>query len=142
MCLTGRTSLSQRQGECCATTSMRKIDLILEFNLLSGSSFLSRLVRQVISVPFCCLDQYNGGTAAVVLFNESNSQGLLLIYFQVPCRPCEQRLRKFKSKDFMSDEGKIENEIINYSVNRVEQICSSKKRQRTAQIDNWVMSQQ
>ena len=55
---------------------------------------------------------------AVVLFSESKSQGLLLIYFQVPCRPREQKLRKFRSKDFMSDEGKIENEIINYSGNR------------------------
>ena len=52
MCLTGRTSLSQSQGECYASTSMRKVELILEFNFLSGSSFLSRLVRQVISVPF------------------------------------------------------------------------------------------
>ena len=63
----------------------------------------------------------------VVLFNESKSQGLLLICFQVPCRPREQKLRKFKSKDFMRDEGKIEIEIINYSVNRGEQICSCKK---------------
>ena len=30
----------------------------------------------------------------------------------MPCRPGEQGLRKFKSKDFMSDEKKIENEII------------------------------
>ena len=52
MCLTGRTSLSQRQGECYATTTMRKVDSILEFKFLSGSNFLSRLVRQVISVPF------------------------------------------------------------------------------------------
>ena len=40
------------RGECCATTSMWKVELFLEFNFLSGSSFLSRLVRQVISVPF------------------------------------------------------------------------------------------
>ena len=39
-------------GECYATTSMRKVELKLEFNFLSGSDFLSRLVRQVISVPF------------------------------------------------------------------------------------------
>ena len=45
-------SVSQRQGECYATTSMRKVELILEFNFLSGSNFLSRLVLQVISVPF------------------------------------------------------------------------------------------
>ena len=37
---------------CCATTSMWKVELELEFNFLSDSSFLSRLVRQVISVPF------------------------------------------------------------------------------------------
>ena len=67
---------------------------------------------------FCCLNQYSGGAAAVVLFNESKSQGFLQIYFQMPCRPREQRLRKFKSKDFMSDGRKIENEIINISVNR------------------------
>ena len=52
MSLTGRTSLSQRQGECYATTSMRKVELELELNFLPGSVFLSRLVRQVISVPF------------------------------------------------------------------------------------------
>ena len=52
MGLTGRTNLSQRQGECYATTSMRKVELILQFNFLSGFSFLSRLVRQVINVPF------------------------------------------------------------------------------------------
>ena len=46
------STLSQGQGECCATTSMWKVELILEFNFLSGSSFLSRLMRQVISVPF------------------------------------------------------------------------------------------
>ena len=44
--------LSQGVGECYATTSMRKVELILKFNSLSGSIFLSRLVLQVISVPF------------------------------------------------------------------------------------------
>ena len=39
-------------GGCCATTSMWKVELDLEFNFLSGSGFLSRLVRQVISVSF------------------------------------------------------------------------------------------
>ena len=51
---------------------------------------------------------------AVVLFNKSKSQGLLLIYFEVPCRPREQRLRKFKSKGFMNGEAKIENETMTY----------------------------
>ena len=42
-----------RRGRgCCAATSMWKVELELEFNFLSGSGFLSRLVRQVISVPF------------------------------------------------------------------------------------------
>ena len=36
----------------------------------------------------------------------------------MPCRPREQRLRKLKCKDFMSDEGEIENEKVKYSVNR------------------------
>ena len=40
------------QVECYATTSMREVELLLEFDFLSGSSFLSRLVQQVISVPF------------------------------------------------------------------------------------------
>ena len=44
--------LSQRQGECCTTKSMRKVELVLEFNFLSGFSFLSRSVRRVIGVPF------------------------------------------------------------------------------------------
>ena len=44
--------VSQRQGECYATASMWKVELELEFNFLSVSVFLSRLVRQVISVPF------------------------------------------------------------------------------------------
>ena len=73
---------------------------------------------------------------AVVLLNGNKSQGLLLIYFRVPCRPRERRLRKFKTKDFMSDERKIENEIIKYSVNRGKQTCSSEKRKRTAHIGN------
>ena len=34
----------------------------------------------------------------------------------LPCRLHEQRLRKFNSKDFMSDERKIESEVINHSV--------------------------
>ena len=45
-------NLSQRQGECYATTSMWKVELELELNFLSGSVFVPRLVRQVISVPF------------------------------------------------------------------------------------------
>ena len=74
-----------------------------------------------------------------MFFKESKSQGLLLIYFQVPCRPRKQRLRKFKSKDFEnSDERKIGNEIINYSVNREEQICSSKKMKENC--TNWGLS--
>ena len=40
------------RGWVLAITSMRKVELELEFNFLFGSSFLSRLVRQVISVPF------------------------------------------------------------------------------------------
>ena len=44
--------IARGRGECYATTSMRKVDLILEFNFLSSSNFLSRLVLQVISVPF------------------------------------------------------------------------------------------
>ena len=44
--------LSQRQGKCYATRSMRKVELELEFIFLSGSVFLPRLVQQVISVPF------------------------------------------------------------------------------------------
>ena len=51
-CLTGRTSLSKRQGECYATTSMRKVELALEFIFLFGSVLLSRLVRQVTGVSF------------------------------------------------------------------------------------------
>ena len=47
-----KNTMSQKQGECYATTSMRKVELLLEFNFLSDSSFLCRLVRQVISVPF------------------------------------------------------------------------------------------
>ena len=38
--------------ECYITASMRKVDLMLEFNSFSSSNFLSRLVLQVISVPF------------------------------------------------------------------------------------------
>ena len=71
---------------------------MLEFNSFSSSKFLSRLVPQVISVPFVCLDQYSGGAEAVVLFNVNKSQGPLLIYFQVTCRPREQKLRKFKAR--------------------------------------------
>ena len=56
-------------------------------------------------------------------------RGFLLVYFQLLSRPREQRLREFKSKDFMSDEGKIENEIINYSVNRVNK-CNQAKNER------------
>ena len=44
--------LSQRQGEFYSTTSMRKVEVLLEIKFFSGSNFLSRLVRQVISVPF------------------------------------------------------------------------------------------
>ena len=37
-----KTEVSQGvRGECYATTSMRKVDLILEFNFLSSSNFLS-----------------------------------------------------------------------------------------------------
>ena len=45
-------SVAEAGGECYATTSMRKVELLLEFNFLSGSNFLSHLVLQVISVPF------------------------------------------------------------------------------------------
>ena len=40
------------RGECYFTASMQRVDSILEFNFLSGSNFLSRLVLQVISVSF------------------------------------------------------------------------------------------
>ena len=43
--------VARGKEESYATTSMRKVDLILEFNFLSSSNFLSRLVLQVISVP-------------------------------------------------------------------------------------------
>ena len=36
----------------------------------------------------------------------------------LPCLLCEQKLRKFNSKDFASDERKIENEVVNCSVNQ------------------------
>ena len=39
-------------GECYTIMSMWKVELKLEFNSLSGSGFLSRLVRLVISGPF------------------------------------------------------------------------------------------
>ena len=46
-----KTIVAEAKG-CCATTNMWKVELELEFNFLSGSGFLSRLVGQVISVPF------------------------------------------------------------------------------------------
>ena len=46
------SNVARSWGECYATTSMRKVELMLEFNSLSVSNFLSRLVLQVISVPF------------------------------------------------------------------------------------------
>ena len=50
----------------------------------------------------------------------------------MPCWLRKQRLRKFNSKDFMSDESKIENEIINFSVYRGEQAYANemKRKQR------------
>ena len=39
-------------GNAYAITSMRKVELELEFNFLSGSDFLSRVVRQMFSIPF------------------------------------------------------------------------------------------
>ena len=39
-------------GNAYAITSMRKVELELEFNFPSGSDFLSRVVRQMFSIPF------------------------------------------------------------------------------------------
>ena len=44
--------VAKGKGEYYITTSMRKVELMLEFNSFSSSNFLSRLVLQVISVPF------------------------------------------------------------------------------------------
>ena len=44
--------VARGKGECYITASMREVELMLEFNSFSGSSFLSRLVLQMFSVPF------------------------------------------------------------------------------------------
>ena len=46
---TSRTLSQARWGECYAITSMRKVELKLEFNFLSGSDFLFRVVRQMLA---------------------------------------------------------------------------------------------
>ena len=46
------SGVARGKGEYYITTSMRKVELMLEFNSFSSSYFLSRLVLQVISVPF------------------------------------------------------------------------------------------
>ena len=63
----------------------------------------------------------------------------LLSLFSLPCWLREQRLRKFNTKDFMSDEKKIENEIIIYSVYRGKTNAFKWNERETAQIGNWVM---
>ena len=57
---------SRGRGEYYATTSMCEVELILEFNFVSGSSFLSRLVRQVISVPLLSESIHAGHGSCVV----------------------------------------------------------------------------
>ena len=52
----------------------------------------------------------------ICFVNKQNESLELLSLFSLPCWLREQRLRKFNSKDFMSDERGIENEIINCSV--------------------------
>ena len=44
--------VARGKGECYITMSMRKVELMLEFNSFSSSSFLSRLVLRMFSVPF------------------------------------------------------------------------------------------
>ena len=44
--------VARGKGEYYITTSMRKVELMLEFNSFSTSNFRARLVLQVISVPF------------------------------------------------------------------------------------------
>ena len=46
-------------------------------------------------------------------------------------------MRKFKSKDFMSDEREIENEIINYSLYRGKQTYANEMKGNGA---NWELS--
>ena len=44
--------VARGKGECYITTSMWRVELMLEFNSFSSSSFLFRLVLQMFSVPF------------------------------------------------------------------------------------------
>ena len=92
-----------------------KMELELKFQLLFGSCFLFRLVRSVTKVPFVV--SFNTSVVLRQLFfSQKQTSGAFIHLFSVPCRPREQSCVSSNSKDFMSDERKIGNEKINYSV--------------------------
>ena len=72
--------------------------------------------------------------------NKRNESRAFISLFSLLCWLREERLRKFNSKDFMSDERKLENEIIGYSVNRGKTNICHWIEKKTAQFGNWVMS--
>ena len=78
------------------------------------------------------------------MFDEIKTQGFLLIYFQLPCWLRKQRLRKINSKGFMSDQRKIESEIINYSINRGNETYANemKKKQRILRTESCLAESQ
>ena len=67
-----------------------------------------------------------------ICFVDKQNESLEIISpFSLPCWLREQRLRKFNSKDFMSHERKIAQEITKYSVNRGKQpYANEMKRKR------------
>ena len=62
-------------------------------------------------------------------FVNKQNESLELLFFCFRCF-AEQILRKFNSKDFMSDERKIENETIKYSVNRRKQTNANEMKRK------------
>ena len=100
--------LSQRQGECYATTSMRKVELILEFKFHSGSNFLSRLVRQVISVPFVVWINTSVAPRQLFCLLKVSLMGFYWSTFRCLAGLANKDCVS-PSEDFMSDEGKTGN---------------------------------
>ena len=101
----------------------------LKLVIFFSSNFLSRL-------KWCVTGRHLGSCPRtwIILLIIRTSFSSSYPSVSLPCWLREQKLRKFNSKDFASDERKIENEIVNYSVSHKKSNHVQLKRKRNCSI--------
>ena len=100
--------------------------------------FLFRLERWVNNAPFVVWINTEVAVRRLLCLLEISLSGFYLS-LSVLCWPREQLLRKFSSKDFMSDDKKLETEIFNYSDNKGKRSAFVQCEVQMHVSGNWVI---